>query len=213
MIHTVKDFSIFSEAAAAAAKSLQSCLTVRLHRRQPTRLPCPWDSPGKNTGVGCHFLLQCMKVEVDVFFYFPCFFYDLAYVGSLISCSSAFSKSSLYIWKFSVHVLLKPHVMNFEYSISGMWSEWNCMVIWTLFGIAFLWDWNKNWPFPVCWVSHICWPSEYSTLTSSSLGFEITRIPSPPLALFAVMLPMAHWTSRSKMSGSRWVTPRWLSGS
>ena len=33
------------------------------HRRQPTRLPCPWDSPGKNTGVGCHFLLQCMKVK------------------------------------------------------------------------------------------------------------------------------------------------------
>ena len=50
--------------AAAAAKSLQSCPTlVRPHRRQPTRLPCPWDSPGKNTGVGCHFLLKCMKVK------------------------------------------------------------------------------------------------------------------------------------------------------
>ena len=48
----------------AAAKSLQSCPTVRPHRRQPTRLPRPWDSPGKNTGVGCHFLLQCMKVKV-----------------------------------------------------------------------------------------------------------------------------------------------------
>ena len=48
-------------AAAAAAKSLQSCPTLRPHRRQPTRLLCPWDSPGKNTGVGCHFLLQCMK--------------------------------------------------------------------------------------------------------------------------------------------------------
>ena len=40
--------------------------SVRPHRRQPTRLPCPWDSPGKNTGVGCHFLLQCMKVKVKV---------------------------------------------------------------------------------------------------------------------------------------------------
>ena len=50
--------------AAAAAKSLQSCLTLQPHRRQPTRLPGPWDSPGKNTGVGCHFLLQCMKVKV-----------------------------------------------------------------------------------------------------------------------------------------------------
>ena len=38
--------------------------SVRPHRRQPTRLPRPWDSPGKNTGVGCHFLLQCMKVKV-----------------------------------------------------------------------------------------------------------------------------------------------------
>ena len=48
---------------AAAAKSLQSCPTVRPHRRQPTSLPRPWDSPGKNTGAGCHFLLQCRKVN------------------------------------------------------------------------------------------------------------------------------------------------------
>ena len=53
-------------AAAAAAKSLQSCPTVRPHGLQPTRLLRPWDSPGKNTGVGCHLLLQCMKVEVKV---------------------------------------------------------------------------------------------------------------------------------------------------
>ena len=39
--------------------------SVRPHRRQPTRLPCPWDSPGKNTGVGCRFLLQCMKVKSE----------------------------------------------------------------------------------------------------------------------------------------------------
>ena len=52
-------------AAAAAAKLLQSCLTLRPHRQQPTRLPCPWDSPGKNTGVGCHFLIQCRKVKSE----------------------------------------------------------------------------------------------------------------------------------------------------
>ena len=52
-------------AAAASAKSLQSCPTLRPHRRQPTSLPRPWDSPGKNTGVGCHFLLQCMKVKSE----------------------------------------------------------------------------------------------------------------------------------------------------
>ena len=52
--------------AAAAAKSLQLCATLcDPHRRQPTRLPRPWDSPGKNTGVGCHFLLQCMKVKSE----------------------------------------------------------------------------------------------------------------------------------------------------
>ena len=39
--------------------------SVRPHRWQPNRLPCPWDSPGKNTGVGCHFLLQCMKVQIE----------------------------------------------------------------------------------------------------------------------------------------------------
>ena len=52
-------------AAAAAAKLLQSCPTLQPHRRQPTRLPRPWDSPGKNTGVGCHFLLQRMKVKSE----------------------------------------------------------------------------------------------------------------------------------------------------
>ena len=53
-------------AAPAAAKSLQPCLTLcDPQRRQPTRLPRPWDSPGKNTGVGCHFLFQCMKVKSE----------------------------------------------------------------------------------------------------------------------------------------------------
>ena len=56
---------VFFIPAAVAAKSLQSCLTLPSHRRQPTRLPRPWDSPGKNTGVGCRFLLQCMKVKSE----------------------------------------------------------------------------------------------------------------------------------------------------
>ena len=51
---------------AAAAKSLQSCPTLcDPIDGSPLRLPCPWDSPGKNTGVGCHFLLQCMKVKSE----------------------------------------------------------------------------------------------------------------------------------------------------
>ena len=58
--------NLISVSSAAAAKLLQSCPTLRPHRRQPTRLPRPWDSLGKNTGVGCHFLLQCMKVKSEV---------------------------------------------------------------------------------------------------------------------------------------------------
>ena len=56
------------------------------------------------------------KAEIDVFLEFPCFFYDPAYVGNLISGSSVFFKSSLYIWKFSVHVLLKPGLKDFEHN-------------------------------------------------------------------------------------------------
>ena len=51
--------------ATAAAKSLQSSDSVRPRRQQPTMLPCPGDSPGKTTGVGCHSLLQCMKVKSE----------------------------------------------------------------------------------------------------------------------------------------------------
>ena len=59
-------YSTVTAAAAAAAKSLQSCPTLcDPHRQQPTRLPSHWGSPGKNTGVGCHFLLQCMKVKSE----------------------------------------------------------------------------------------------------------------------------------------------------
>ena len=54
---------VYDAAAAAAAESLLVSDCVRPHRQQPTRLLCPWDSPGKNTGVGCHFLLQCVKVK------------------------------------------------------------------------------------------------------------------------------------------------------
>ena len=61
--------------------------------------------------------------------------------------SSAFSKSSLNIWKFPVHVLLKPGLENFEHYFANVWDECNCEVVWTFFRIAFLWDWNENWPF------------------------------------------------------------------
>ena len=67
------------------------------------------------------------------------------------SGSSAFSKSSLNIWRFSVHILLKPSLENFEHYFTSMWDEGNYAVVWALFGIAFHWDWNENWAFPVLW--------------------------------------------------------------
>ena len=73
-----------------------------------------------------------------MFFWNSCFFDDPADVGNLISDSSAFSKSSLNIWKFTVHVLLKPGLENFEHYFASMWDECNCMVIWAFFDIAFL---------------------------------------------------------------------------
>ena len=86
---------------------------------------------------------------VDVFWEFSCFFYDPTDVGKLISGSSAFLKSSLNIWKFSVHVLLKPSLKGLEYYLANMWNECNGEVDLTFFGNAFLWDWNENGPFPV----------------------------------------------------------------
>ena len=91
------------------------------------------------------------KAEVDVFLKLSCFFDDPTDVGNLISGSSTFSKMSLNIWKFTVHVLLKPGLENLEHYLTSMWDECNCAVVWAFFGIAFLWDWNENWPFPILW--------------------------------------------------------------
>ena len=128
------------------------------------------------------------------------------------------SKASLYIWKFLVHILLKPSLNNFEHNLTSMRNELYCLVVfWTFFGIALLWDWNENWHFLVlchCWVFQICWHIDCSTL--AVLSFRIwnnpARIPSHPLALSVVILPKSHLTSDSRKSNSRWVTtPSWLS--
>ena len=170
------------------------------------------------------------EAEVGVFLEFPCFFCDPMDVGNLISGSSAFCKPSLYIWKLSVHILLKSvlccalssfsHVQlfvtpwtiagllcpwgfsrqdywsglpfptpgdfsthgsnwcllcllcwqvgslplptpgkhllksslkDFEHKLACMWNDWNCVSVWTFFGIAFLWGWNESWHLPVLW--------------------------------------------------------------
>ena len=98
------------------------------------------------------------KAEIDVFLEPSCFFNDPVDVGNLISGSSAFSKSSLNMCKFSVHVLLETSLENFEHYFASMWEDCNCAVVWAFFGIAFLWNWNENWPFPVMWPL-LCFPN------------------------------------------------------
>ena len=119
--------------------------------------------------------IKCFSIvneaEVDGFLEFSGFFYDPTAVGNLISGSCAFYKSSLYIRKFSVRVLLKPSLEDFDHDLPSMWNEGNFVVVWTFFGIAFLWDWNENWPFPVLWPLlsfQVCWHIECSTFKASS---------------------------------------------
>src|SRR5574341_1241651 len=66
------------------------------------------------------------KAEIDVFLELSCFFHDPADVGNFIFGSSAFSKTSLNIWKFAVHILLKPGLENFEHYFTTVWDECNC---------------------------------------------------------------------------------------
>ena len=157
------------------------------------------------------------KAEVDVFLEFSCFFYDPMNVGNLTSGFSHFFESSFKIWKFSVHILLMPGFEDFACYFASVWDKYNFVVVWTFFGIAFLWDWNENWPFPVLCsllVFQICWHIKCGTLTASSFRIwnSSAGIPLSPLALFLVILPKTHWTSNSKMS--TWViAPSCLYGS
>ena len=128
------------------------------------------------------------------------FFYNPMNVDNLFSSSSVFSKSSLYIWNFSVHLLLKTSLKDFEHGLTSMWNESTCMVVWMSFGIALLWDWNEDQSFSVPWpllsfqtlLTYECstLTASYFRILSSSAG-----ILSPALALFIVMLPKVHLTS------------------
>ena len=129
-----------------------------------------------------------------------------------MSGSSALSKSNLNIWKFMFDVLLKPDLKNFEHYFASVWDKCACAAVWAFFGIAFLWDWNENWSFPVLWPL-LSFP-DLLAYWLQHFNNSSTGIPSPPLVLFIVMLPKTHLTSQSRISGSRWViTPSWLSGS
>ena len=91
------------------------------------------------------------KAEVDGFLELSCSFDYPVGVGSLTSGSSAFSKTSLNIWNFTVHVLLKPGLEDFEHYFTSVWDECTCVVVRAFFGIAFFWNWDENWPFPILW--------------------------------------------------------------
>ena len=106
------------------------------------------------------------KAEIDVFLELSCFFDDPADVGNLISGFSAFSKTSLNIRKFTVHILLKAGLANFEHYFTSVWDEFNCAVVWAFFGIAFLWDWNETWP------SWVLWPLLSFPITSWEIDGE-----------------------------------------
>ena len=119
------------------------------------------------------------EAELDVYLEFSCFFYDPTFVGNLISDSSAFSKSILYIWKFLIHVLLKPSLEDFEHYIAGIWNECNCAVVWTFFGIILLWFGMKtDFSSPVATVEF----SKFTNILSAALsqdhllGFEIAQL-------------------------------------
>ena len=103
---------------------------------------------------------------------------------------------------------------NFEHCFTSMWDECNCAVLWTFFGISFLLDWNENWlfssPVPTAEFSKFAGILNAALSQHHLLGFEIAGIPTPPLALLVLMLPKAHLTSHSRMSGSRWVITLWL---
>ena len=159
------------------------------------------------------------EAEVDVFLEFTYFVHDPTTVGNLISGSSAFSISSLNIWKYSVLILLKHCLKDFAYYLASMWNECNCVIVWILFGIAFLWDWNENWSFPFLWPllsfpNLLAYWVQNITASSFRIWNSSAGIPSPPLAFFIVKLPQVQLISHFRMSGSRWViTLLWLSGS
>ena len=122
------------------------------------------------------------KEKMDDFLELSCFSDDPADVGNLISGSSAFSKTSLNIWKFMVYVLLTPSLENLDHYFTSVWSEYNCVIVWTIFGITFLWDWTENELFQFCghcWVFRSCWHIECNTFTASS--FSSTEIETAQL--------------------------------
>ena len=84
------------------------------------------------------------ETEIDIFLKFPGFLYNPANVGNLISSSSAFSKPNLGIWKFMVHIMLKPSMQDFKHGLTSMGDEGNCPMVSTFFSTTFLGNWDED---------------------------------------------------------------------
>ena len=123
------------------------------------------------------------KAEIDVFLELSCLFNDPVDVGNLISGSSAFSKTSLNIWKFTVHFAV-PWLGEFEHYFTSVWDECNCVVVWNYLAVPYFGIGMKTDLFQSCdhcWVFQISWHIECSTFTASSFRIwnSSTGIPSP----------------------------------
>ena len=84
------------------------------------------------------------ETKVDVFLEFPSFLYDSVKVGKLISGSSSFSKPNLNIWKFLVHIMLKPSMQDFKHDLTSMRDECNYPMVSTFFSTTLLGNWDED---------------------------------------------------------------------
>ena len=135
--------------------------------------------------------VKCFSVvikAVDVFLELLCFFYDPTNVGNLISDSSAFSKSNLSIWSFSVHVLLKLSLQNFQDYFASMWDESKCVALWTVlacFSLEF--EWKRIFSCPVATAEF----SKFAGMLSELLQHHVLGFVTIHLKLYHLHY---HWS-------------------
>ena len=117
------------------------------------------------------------KAEADVFLKFSCFFYDPTDVGNLTSGSSAFSKSSLYIWNFLVHILLKPSLEDLEHDLASMWNECSSLnILWHCPSLRLEWKLTFSSPVATAEFSKLAGMLSAALLQHHLLGTEIAQL-------------------------------------